>query len=230
MRREDFNWGNSSEFFIASIGNEIFDLNCYECIYPVQEGDVVVDIGASVGPFSFTVQEKVKKLYALEPLNDAADTLQLNSVGFPVEVIRAAIGNINGELAFNGECHTANFYGDSGIDREFSVPSITFLTFVNQYNLETIDFLKIDCEGGEYQIFRDENINYLINKVRNIVCEFHLEDKEGKARFRHFRDVYLEKFKSYTVIAMDGVDITWDLFNDSFLEYYTEVVIHISNK
>ena len=34
-------------------------------------------------------------------------------------------------------------------------------------------FFKLDCEGGEYDIFTEENIDYLKNNVGYIVGEFH---------------------------------------------------------
>ena len=36
--------------------------------------------------------------------------------------------------------------------------SITFKTLLSAYGIEKIDFLKTDCEGGEYDIFTNENI------------------------------------------------------------------------
>ena len=35
--------------------------------------------------------------------------------------------------------------------------SITFKKFIDLYGIHKIDFLKTDCEGGEYDIFTDEN-------------------------------------------------------------------------
>jgi hypothetical protein len=29
---------------------------------------------------------------------------------------------------------------------------------------------------------------------------------------------------------VDGVDIKWDLWNEHFIEYYTEVIIYIDNR
>jgi len=29
---------------------------------------------------------------------------------------------------------------------------------------------------------------------------------------------------------VDGIDITWDLWNEHFIEYYTEIIIHIDNR
>jgi FkbM family methyltransferase len=44
--------------------------------------------------------------------------------------------------------------------------SITFKTFIDLYNIEKIDFLKIDCEGGEYDVFNLENFEWVKNNVK----------------------------------------------------------------
>ena len=115
------------------------------------------------------------------------------------------------------------------------------MDFVKTYNISFIDFIKTDCEGGEYYLFRDENMSFLINNVKNIVGEFHLLTNEQKIEFRYFRDKFLTQFKSYKILDVNGVDITWSVFYDTpynsithndlkpFIDYYQLIYIHISN-
>ncbi len=70
---------------------------------------------------------------------------------------------------------------------------------------------------------------YLLNNVRNIVGEWHLSRFSEKVEFRYFRDKYLKQFPNFEVYSIDGVNIKWDLWNDHFIEYYNQVIIHISN-
>ena len=51
-----------------------------------------------------------------------------------------------------------------------------------------------------------------------------------KEEFRKFRDEYLINHKNYEVYSIDGVNIKCDLYNEHFLDYYTEVIIHIDNR
>jgi hypothetical protein len=48
-----------------------------------------------------------------------------------------------------------------------------------------IDFLKVDCEGGEYDIFTQDNLDFLINNVKKIVGEWHLRTPQLKEKFRN---------------------------------------------
>ena len=113
---------------------------------------------------------------------------------------------------------------------ESEMETITFKTFVENYSIDQIDFLKTDCEGGEYDIFNDENREFIINNVKKIVGEWHLKTLEHKNKFREFRDTYLKLFNNYEIYSVDGANIKWDLWNEHFLEYYTEVIINIDNR
>ena len=96
--------------------------------------------------------------------------------------------------------------------------------------MERIDFLKTDCEGGEYLIFNEENLEFLKENVRKISGEWHLSTSDLKEKFRYFRDNILIHFGRYEVFSVDGVDIKWSLFNKEFIDYYTEIIIYIDNR
>ncbi len=68
-----------------------------------------------------------------------------------------------------------------------------------------------------------------MSKIRKISGEWHL-GANLKESFRKFRDEYLISHKSYEIYSVDGVNIKWDLWNEHFLEYYTEVIVHIDNR
>ena len=225
-------WGTADISAIKNISNEIFNLRCYELIYPVNDGDVVLDIGASIGPFTWSIMDKASKVYAVEPVKKQVDILKKNVEGFDVEVINKVIGFENGKVSFKDGCLTANYNNgewDNGMEKadEDIVNSITFKKLISSIP-ESIDFIKTDCEGGEYFIFNDENMP-LLKQVRTIVGEFHLQSSLEKTEFRYFRDKYLTQFPNYEVRSLDNIDIKWDLFNDNFINYYNQVIIHINN-
>jgi hypothetical protein len=90
--------------------------------------------------------------------------------------------------------------------------------------------MKTDCEGGEYDVFTDENFDYIVNHVKKISGEWHLSNAELKSKFRNFRDLYLNKLNNFEVFSVDGINIKWDLWNDHFIDFYTEVIIYIDNR
>lgn len=235
LKLEDFDWGwmgsddieivikgeikNLGEYHREQIINEIFVQELYEKFFEVQKNDIVVDIGASNGPFTYSILHKnPKHVYCLEPSNAEFPILVKNTCGYPVTPINKGISNVN-SFELNNEI----FGGDNRME------GITFEMFCHLYNIEKIDFLKTDCEGGEYHIFTQENLPFIKNKIRNVVGEWHLSSLELKNSFRNFRDTFLVKFEKINVFSVDGIDIKWDLFNEHFIEYYTEVIIYIDN-
>jgi len=245
---KNFKWGNFNEKIINNINFEIFEQKQYEKIYEVQKDNVVVDLGASFGPFTWSVLDRASKVYSFEPMKNAFEVLKDNVKNYNVEVINKALFHTSGVYKFPLDGQIGNpCIADSTeelekfiIDGNF-VDTISFMDFIKKYNINYIDFIKTDCEGGEYYLFRDENMSFLINNVKNIVGEFHLLTKEQKIEFRYFRDKFLTQFKSYKILDVNGVDITWSVFYDTpynsithndlkpFIDYYQLIYIHISN-
>jgi short-subunit dehydrogenase len=193
----------------------------YEDLFDVEEGDVVVDIGAHIGAFSYAIRnKKPSKIVAVEPSSIRHATLKKNLEGLPVTYIKKGIDATNQKIT--------NGLEFDGIVEDLEIT--TFQDLVKENNLTHIDFLKVDCEGGEYSILDEKNIDWVLANVKKISGEWHLGNKQRKEQFRKFRDTYLKKFKKYSVYAINGVDIKWDLFNDHFIEFYNEVIIHIDNR
>ena len=213
----NFNWGYTSEEFKNLTIKEIFNEQIYLKYFQVEEGDIVVDLGATVGDFIWSIKDKKPKhCWVVEPLDTHFDTLQKNLLGKPVSFVKAAISSDKMiELQWDGM---------------ISKPRVlSFKEFIDENNIKHIDFLKIDCEGGEYSVFVPSNIEYLKN-VKKIAIEFHLHGHIGKAKFRVFRDEILSQFKKVIVRSTDDVNIEWDLWNEHFIEYYNEVLIYIDNR
>ena len=113
---------------------------------------------------------------------------------------------------------------------ETEMEGITFQSFLKENNIDVINFMKTDCEGGEYDIFTIDNFSILKDTLRKVVGEWHLSTPELKEKFRVFRDVFLRLFPNHEVYAIDGTPIKWDLWNEHFIEYYNEVIIYIDNR
>lgn len=213
---DNFDWGVTPDKDAQYMLNECLN-SIYEKIFPVEENDIVVDIGAFVGDFAYSILHKnPKHIWAIEPVEDHFRTLYKNLKGYPVSFVRGAFSEKDVEIEWCGSISKS--------------PSINFKEFVTNNCIDKMDFLKTDCEGGEYLIFTEENLDYLKNNVRKIAGEFHLREVDKKDKFKYFRDNILTKFDNYYVYSVDGVDIKWDLFNDHFLQYYQEIHIFIDNR
>lgn len=216
LELEKFNWGGASENDPGRMfcTDEIFVRKVYEEIFKVEENDIVFDVGSSVGPFTYTILHKSpKKVYCIEPTKIGYELTKTNVGGYKnVEVHNLFIGNPDNHFAVQESFQTK-----------------TFKDFIVENGIKKIDFLKTDCEEGEYAIFNEENFLWILKNVKKIVGEWHIWGEEGKQKFRNFRDLYL-KHLPHQVFAVTGQNITWELWTDHFINYYTEIIIHIDNR
>ena len=228
-----FNWGWMTQDKIEGqrhkdvITQEIKD-KVYEKYFEVKEGDIVLDCGASIGPFSYSIiDSKPKRIIGVEPSQTEIPTLVSNMKHSNFTLVPYAISDSDGEkeLLYIFESTQQN----SAVSKTL-VKTLKFSSLLDQYKINKIDFLKTDCEGGEYDIFNSENIWWIKNNVKKIAGEWHLGTPELKSKFRAFRDTYLRLFPKHQINAINGVDIKWDLWNEHFIEYYTEVYIYIDNQ
>lgn len=246
MNIENFDWGwmdvkqskthiypDGSQVDIGSyhkqcIIDEVFKQKVYERFFEVEEGDVVFDVGASIGPFTYSILDKnPSKVVCIEPSPKEHDSL-----------IKNVTYDSNGELRDNvivlktGITKEDNQVIDTFMfgNVESEIRGNNFNTILNENNIEKIDFIKTDCEGGEYEIFTSDKICWIKENVKKISGEWHLGNKKLKNKFKIFRDTYLRIFPNHEVYSVDGVNIKWDLWNDHFLEYYNEVIIYIDNR
>ena len=214
-----FDWGKKSEWYVSQATQEIFEYNIYERLFEVEEGDIVVDLGASLGPFTYSILPKnPKQCFVVEPLSYHIDILNKNVGQENVKIIQGAISDKKKlEITWDNITETS--------------PTFTFKEFLDDNNINKIDFLKCDCEGGEYDVFSKSNIEFL-KTIPKIVTEFHLRDDENfhQCKFKWFRDNILQMFENFEVYSLDGVNIKWDLWNEHFIEYYNEVIFYFDNR
>ena len=71
-----------ADFHKGAITEEIFNNNIYEKFFEVEEGDIILDVGASIGPFTYSIlHKKPKHVFCVEPSESEFTTLIKNTFG-----------------------------------------------------------------------------------------------------------------------------------------------------
>ena len=231
---EDFDWSEMTYEDIETIEREIVDENVYRFLNDVKKNDIVLDIGASVGAYTISILDhNPKKVFCVEPSKTLLKTLAKNCSEKLFENLETTITYINRAIVDKDNDNVNVF----GTDKSF-IP-ITFGDLIKKYNITNIDFMKVDCEGGEYCIFNTTNIDFLINNVKFIAVEIHLKQEGFRDKFKFFRDNVLTKFKKYKVMSCtrqeilygQSIEITEKIFDNKFIdEYDCEFMIYIDNR
>jgi len=152
----------------------------------IEEGDVVLDLGANYGFFTlYAVDKGAKKVYSVEPFSEAFNHIRGLSEIFPIiNPINKAISEEDGYVSMyiHDESSAVNCISNHGemfgrTSNEVQVESTNINTLLSSIS-ETVDFMKVDCEGSEYELFNTitpENIN----KIRKIAIEVHGEKNKN---------------------------------------------------
>ncbi len=124
----------------------------------LKTGDVVVDAGACEGFFTlYALQKKVKKVYAFEPFDlfkeGLTKTFEPEIKDNKVSIITKGLSDTTGSTRFSStqEYICASQFDEQG--DEF-VETITMDDFIDTYNCEKIDFIKMDIENAELKAIK----------------------------------------------------------------------------
>ena len=189
---KDYKYNNPQDKNSGLSLYEIFVTKIYDKFFKVNEGDVVVDIGGNLGLFSYYALCKgAKQVYCFEPSPQCCDCMNEN-FNFPNLIIEeAAVGINNGEITFNidteSSINSSAFYTSEN-SQTINCKSINLNNYIKTNNIEKIDYLKIDCEGAEYEIIESLDEQYLSNNINKICLEYHL-NKNGEV------NIILDKLK-----------------------------------
>lgn len=117
---------------------------------------VVVDIGANIGGFTALSAETAKIVYAFEPDKENFRLLQENTKKFSnVKLFDCGIGDKGKRTLYGGGTNYGNYSLTKIDDRLNDEQTITCYP-LSHFKLGEIDFLKCDCEGAEYEIFKED--------------------------------------------------------------------------
>jgi FkbM family methyltransferase len=155
----------------------------YEMMHAELEGDsIIIDIGAGLGDFSIYSAKHHPhcKVYAFEPFPQSftllQENFQLNNLT-NVQGFQYAIGASSGTMKLHTNAVWSVQYStvqDTKVPNEqmIEVQALSFDRIMQEFKLSRCDFLKIDCEGGEFDILFNICLKTL-RKIKYISVEYH---------------------------------------------------------
>jgi len=156
--------------------------------FRLRPGDVVVDIGANIGAFTIYAAKECSegRVYAVEPVVEnfemLCENIHLNNLK-NVTAKQAALDSVSGTRKFFvNQSSTSSFFWETPNGTTRFVPTLTLRQLLDENGVERIDFLKMDCEGAEFDILMNLDEKTL-SKIRRFALEFHdlSDEKNGKS-------------------------------------------------
>lgn len=220
-----------------------FQSHVYENKYvQLKSDDVIFDIGANVGIMSLNFANKAKtgKVYAFEPTHYALKKLQRNIELNPelakniivTNCFVSAKSDVNPNIVAFSSWSLTNrtekdheFHLGTPMSAE-GVPSITLDDFVSKNNLTKLDFIKIDTDGHEYEVFlgaknsistlrpkiifelglyvmyeKNFDFDFYVNYFHPINYKLYDSDNMDEITIQNYKN-YLPKYGSIDVLAL----------------------------
>lgn len=169
--------------------------------FEINDSDVVIDIGAHIGLFSIFASKFCRsgKIYCFEPVKENYELLLSNLKLNKITNVIPFNSAISKETSFveifcNDDEAGHSMYQPTS--KSIKVKSIPLQKLFEDKNIEKCDFLKLDCEGAEYDIIDSLPIEYF-KKIKKIVIEYHFADNKPELLQNLKKRLELLDFKIY---------------------------------
>ena len=148
--------------------------------FEIKDTDLVIDVGGHIGLFSLYAKQFCKNgtIYSFEPVQEnyklLSDNVNSNNLK-QIKTFNLAVSTSNSTVKLYLNDDEAGHSMFSKSSKTVTVNSISLQRIFDDNNIENCNFLKLDCEGTEYEIL--ENLpTFYFKKIEKIVIEYHMAD------------------------------------------------------
>lgn len=191
---------NSSD---AQVFEQIVELEEYKSLIEVfKKNNIVprnmIDVGANIGLtcLYFRAHFPELNIVALEPSDDTFNRLSNNisnnnfgSIHLLKKGLWSSKKRLKADTTFRDGQDWSFRLIEAKPDEEALFETTTIDELIHDFNIETIDFLKIDIEGGEVEVFKEFDSIEWLPKIKIIALEIHDE-----FNCREYIEFNLEKY------------------------------------
>lgn len=150
--------------------------------YGLNASSVVVDLGGYVGDFAMAIHKRYQPtIYLFEPSSKFYDMCVTRFAATPnIMSFNFGLSDTDGEFHLSDEDDGSSISNSKGTGELVKVRK--FQDVYDEIGIDEIDLLKINIEGGEYDVIPHLIETGLIKKVRNLQVQFHnfIPDAERK--------------------------------------------------
>lgn len=172
-------WADLTTAWVVFLGGE----------YRILPSDrTIVDFGANIGAFAILAADENAQaaIVCVEPFPANFDrlnaTIARNHLGDRVRTRACALAGSDRMVSFDSSAdipsHSRKIADEGPVGNVTRIQAYSLESFMRMEGLETIDFLKMDIEGAEYEALLSAGMDTL-KKVRRIGLEYHRDGHES---------------------------------------------------
>jgi FkbM family methyltransferase len=167
LRRGTSDFSNFIQIFVRAEYSPCFSF------YP----ENILDLGSYIGLSAvyFANRFPNAKIICVEPSSDNYEMLKLNTRAYQnITTINAGVWSHKAALKIVNQIEGdwGNIIQEVSSEDSDIINALSITDIITEYELDKIDFLKIDIEGSEKQVFLN-NTEGWIDLVRTVACETH---------------------------------------------------------
>ena len=141
----------------------------------IPPNSVVVDVGSNVGAFSLFASRVARVVFALEPSSSNFSLLASNtSRSKNIVPLNLACSAEDGQAALDLSSDPVSFslLTNGTVGSRETVSVVRLETLFEKHKIVHCDFLKLDCEGSEFDIIMSSGAPFM-SRISRIVMEYH---------------------------------------------------------
>jgi len=149
--------------------------------YSLNEQSIVFDIGGFEGNFTNDIYKKYgSNIYIFEPVSNFYNIINKRFNNNTIKKYNFGLSNTNKFMNIFVSNDASSVHAMSNSTEKIELKSI--IEFIEQNDINHIDLLKINIEGGEFEVLPALLDHEIIHKIDNLQIQFHnfIDDAEKK--------------------------------------------------
>jgi FkbM family methyltransferase len=161
---------NQDEFdrWLSDQGDASLRLN-----YDLDDKSVVFDLGGYKGDWAAAILHRYKSnIYIFEPVKDFYAGINKKFIGNPkIHMFEYGLGNKEETLSISLTTDSSSVFNVEGVKETIQLKSL--VDFIRTNEIEHVDLMKINIEGGEYDLLEDVLLHDQAGVFNDIQVQFH---------------------------------------------------------
>lgn len=141
--------------------------------YSLGEDSIVFDLGGYKGEWAAQILSRYKSnIFVFEPVTEFFDLISRNFNGNPkIKTYKFGLGANDENIEISLTKDSSSTFNTDGTKETIQLKKMS--SFISENNIDKVDLMKINIEGGEYDLLDDLIANSLLEKFENIQVQFH---------------------------------------------------------
>jgi FkbM family methyltransferase len=156
--------------------------------YDLTSDSLVFDIGGYEGRWASDIYSRYCcRVFVFEPVSEFAEQIQTRFLRNPnIKVLQFGLGK-------NSRTEVISICGDGSSifrnsNKKQKIQIVDVAEWIESHGITEIDLMKVNIEGGEYELLERLIETDLIRIVRNIQVQFHKIERESSARMERIQE------------------------------------------